>query len=105
MPRPLFDPVVHQPHRLRICALLVPTRGLPFARIRDEVGLSDSALSKHLSALEAEDYVTVAREVTAGRRLTRVALTARGREAVCGHVSELQRLARIVSPRTGAHLG
>src|SRR5699024_623892 len=67
MPRPLFDPVVHQPHRLRICALLVPTRGLPFARIREEVGVSDSALSKHLSALEAEDYVTVAREVAAGR--------------------------------------
>lgn len=102
MPRPLFDPVVHQPHRLRICALLVPTRGLPFARIREEVGLSDSALSKHLSALEAEDYVTVAREVAAGRRLTRVTLTPRGREALCGHVSELQRLARIASPRASS---
>lgn len=99
MPRPIFDPVVHQPHRLQVCALLAPTRGLTFARVRDEVGLSDSALSKHLSSLESEGYVTISREITGGRRTTRVTLTARGREALCGHVSELQRLARVASPR------
>lgn len=99
MPRPIFDPVVHEPHRLQICALLAPTQGLPFARVRDEVGVSDSALSKHLRSLEAEGYVSVAREVAAGRRMTRVTLTPTGREALCGHVSELQRLARLVSPR------
>ena len=99
MPRPIFDPVVHQPHRLQICALLAPTEGLRFARVRDEVGLSDSALSKHLSSLEDAGYVTMAREVTDGRRATRVILTPAGREALCGHVSELQRLARVASPR------
>ncbi|HCE60301.1 transcriptional regulator [Janibacter terrae] len=99
MPRPIFDPVVHQPHRLQICALLAPTRGLPFAEVRDEIGLSDSALSKHLRSLEAEGYVTVGRELTDGRRTTRVTLTPAGREALCGHVSELQRLARLASPR------
>lgn len=100
MPRPIFDPVVHQPHRLQICALLAPTRGLPFASIRDEIDLSDSALSKHLSSLEAAGYVTTSREVAEdGRRMTLVVLTPAGREALCGHVSELQRLARLVSPR------
>ena len=100
MPRPIFDPVVHQPHRLQICALLAPTRGLPFASIRDEVGLSDSALSKHLSSLESRGYVAISREVLDGRRSTHVTLTGQGREALCGHVSELQRLARAASPRT-----
>ena len=57
MPRPIFDPVVHEPHRLQICALLAPTPGLPFATLRDEVGISDSALSKHLRSLETEGYV------------------------------------------------
>lgn len=102
MPRPIFDPVVHEPHRLQICALLAPTHGLPFARVRDEVGLSDSALSKHLRSLEAESYVRITREVTDGRRSTRVTLTPAGREALCGHVSELQRLARLASPRPRA---
>ncbi|NYF97908.1 transcriptional regulator [Janibacter cremeus] len=99
MPRPLFDPVVHQPHRLQICAILAPTRGLPFARIRDEVDLSDSALSKHLSSLEGEGYVVLSRQTVDARRSTRVELTEQGREALCGHVSELQRLARLASPR------
>lgn len=99
MPRPIFDPVVHQPHRLQICALLAPTRGLSFATIRDEIDLSDSALSKHLSSLEAAGYVTTSRDVVAGRRSTRVTLTERGRQALCGHVSELQRLARVASLR------
>lgn len=99
MPRPVFDPVVHQRHRLQICALLAPTRGMPFASIRDDLDLSDSALSKHLSSLEAAGYVTTSREVSRGRRLTLVALTTQGREALCGHVSELQRLARVSSLR------
>ena len=99
MPRPLFDSVVHEPHRLQICALLAPTRGLSFPEVRQEVGLSDSALSKHQRSLEQSGYVTTAREVSDGRRSTRVALTGAGREALCGHVSELQRLARAASPR------
>ena len=101
MPRPIFDPVVHEPHRLQICGLLAPTRGLSFARVREEVGLSDSALSKHLRSLESEGYVAMDRQVTDGRRSTRVTLTPAGREALCGHVSELQRLARLASPRMG----
>lgn len=105
MPRPIFDPVVHQPHRLQICALLAPTRGLPFASIRDEVDLSDSALSKHLSHLESTGYVTTSREVDRGRRLTLVTLTPKGREALCGHVSELQRLARVASLRVRDRAG
>ena len=31
-----------------------------------------------------------------GRQVTTVVLTAAGREALCGHVAELQRMARIV---------
>lgn len=99
MPRPLFDPVVHEPHRLQICALLAPTQGLSFPEVREGVGLSDSALSKHLRSLEHSGYVATTRQVAGGRRSTRVALTAAGREALCGHVSELQRLARAASPR------
>ena len=51
MPYPVFDDVIHEPHRLRICAMLVPSSGTDFATVRDEMGLSDSALSKHLKAL------------------------------------------------------
>ncbi|WP_377645039.1 transcriptional regulator [Oryzobacter terrae] len=97
MPHPVFDDVIHEPHRLRICALLVPTTGTEFGVVRDELGLSDSALSKHLKTLSTRGYTHLERSVRDGRQVTTVVLTAAGREALCGHVAELQRMARIVS--------
>ena len=96
MPYPVFDEVVHEPHRLRICALLVPSAGTDFATVRDELGLSDSALSKHLRTLTTRGYTRLDRAARDGRQVTTVVLTPAGRAALCGHVAELQRLARIV---------
>lgn len=102
MPHPVFDDVIHEPHRLRICAFLVPTTGREFAEVRDEMELSDSALSKHLKALSARGYTRLERSVRDGHQVTTVVLTPSGREALCGHVAELQRMARIVSPHRRA---
>lgn len=95
----MFDPVIHEPRRLQVCALLAPNDGLPFTAIRDELGLSDSSLSKHLSALESAGHVRRLRERSADRSTITVELTPAGREALCSHVSELQRLARVASTR------
>ena len=96
MPYPVFDDVIHEPHRLRICAMLVPSSGTDFAAVRDEMGLSDSALSKHLKTLSERGYTRLERTVRDGHQVTTVVLTPAGREALCGHVAELQRMARIV---------
>lgn len=101
-PHPIFDPVIHEPRRLQVCALLAPGDGLTFATIRDELELSDSSLSKHLSALERAGHVRRLRERSAEGSGIRVELTPAGREALCGHVSELQRLARVASTRPRA---
>ena len=93
MPYPVFDDVIHEPHRLRICAMLVPSAGTEFATVRDEIGLSDSALSKHLKALSTRGYTRLERAVRDGRQVTTVVLTpagpggavrARGRAAADG---------------------
>ncbi|GIL36787.1 transcriptional regulator [Phycicoccus jejuensis] len=96
MPYPVFDDVIHEPHRLRICAFLVPSAGREFGEVRDEIGLSDSALSKHLKALSGKGYTRLERGSREGRQVTTVVLTGAGRDALCGHVAELQRMARIV---------
>ncbi|MFN2318581.1 MAG: transcriptional regulator [Dermatophilaceae bacterium] len=98
-PHPRFDRVIHEPNRLQICALLTPHPSVGFASLRDELGLADAALSKHLRALETAGYVVLHKQPLDGRVRTSVSITPAGREAVCGHVSELQRLARVVSPR------
>jgi DNA-binding MarR family transcriptional regulator len=98
-PHPRFDRVIHEPNRLQICAVLTPRPSVEFAELRDELGLADASLSKHLKALETAGYVALRKAPADGRIRTSVAITPAGREAVCGHVSELQRLARVISPR------
>ncbi len=99
MPRPAFDDVIHERSRLQLCGLLAPVVEAEFATLRAEVGLSDSALSKHLRALEAAGYLTTRRVTHGGRTRTLAALTEVGRHAFCGHVAAIQRLAGIASVR------
>src|SRR6185312_9461463 len=54
---PRFDELIHAPTRLSIVALLATADWADFTFIRDTLGLSDSALSKQLSALEEAGYV------------------------------------------------
>ena len=87
-----FDEVVHAPHRLRICALLADLTSADFAKVRDAIGLSDSALSKHLSTLEDHGYISVHKSGRNGRTYTSVSLTALGRGAYRGHVAALEEI-------------
>ena len=102
VPHALFDPLIHEPTRLQLCGLLVDEEEVEFAALRERLELAESALSKHLSALRAAGYVTVERRFGAGHGRA-YALTDRGRHAFCGHVAELQRLARVAAPRGRRH--
>jgi DNA-binding transcriptional ArsR family regulator len=87
-----FDEVIHAPTRLAIVALLAATRWADFKFIRDETGLSDSALSKQLSILEAAGYVTVRKSFVGKWPRTSVSLSKHGRSAFNGHVTALQEI-------------
>ena len=54
-----FDELIHAPTRLEIVSLLAAAQWADFKYIRDELGLSDSALSKQLSTLESAGYVQI----------------------------------------------
>ncbi|MGY1846651.1 transcriptional regulator [Blastococcus sp. SYSU DS1021] len=89
---PRFDPVVHAPPRLQVCGLLAVVDTMDFAAVREQVGVSDSVLSKHVKQLEAAGYVTVRKVTRASRVRTSLALTAAGRAAFDAHVAELRRI-------------
>jgi DNA-binding transcriptional ArsR family regulator len=57
-PAPQLNCVIYPIHRLRICALLEPVTEEEFSVIRDLVGVSDSVLSKHVSALREAGFVS-----------------------------------------------
>jgi len=93
MTNPRFDPVIHAPKRLELCALLVPLEEAEFQLLREELDVSDSVLSKHIRQLVEAGHVKVRKSNFDGRRRTWARLTRSGRKAFDAHVSELQRLA------------
>ena len=85
-----FDELIHPSTRLALVALLAATDWADFSFLRDELGLSDSALSKQLSTLEEAGYVAIERPLTDRRRRVRARLTPTGRRAFEGHVAALR---------------
>ncbi len=97
-PVPAFDPVIHAPGRLQICAILSSVDSAEFAMLRDTIKVSDSVMSKHLKQLEEAGHVTLAKATENGRQRTWIALSPSGRKAFAAHVAELQRLAAMTAP-------
>jgi DNA-binding MarR family transcriptional regulator len=87
-----FDELIHASTRLSIVALLAAADWAEFAFLRDQLRLSDSALSKQLSTLEAAGYVDIERPVRDRRRRVRAKLTPRGEAAFRGHVAALHEI-------------
>ena len=87
-----LDTILHAPARLQIAALLARVQEAEFAAIRDIVEVSDSVLSKHLSALGEAGYVRLRKAALDGRQRTWASLTRSGRKAFDGHLAALQEL-------------
>jgi DNA-binding MarR family transcriptional regulator len=86
--------------------MLAPVQSLPFADIRDNLEISDSVLSKHLSALAEAGYVEVSRVRANSRSRRQVTLTKPGRAALRGHLAALQAIvAAAESDKAGEQAG
>lgn len=85
-----LDPHIHAPVRLQIVSLLAATEEAEFAFVRDQVGISDSVLSKHAGALEAVGYVEIRKGYVGKRPRTWLKLSPLGRQAYADHVAALQ---------------
>ena len=91
-----FDPLIHPPARLQLMTMLTAVSEAEFVTLRDALDVSDSVLSKHVSALAAEGYVASRKGVVEGRRTTWVSVTPLGLRALRGHVAALRELIRTV---------
>lgn len=85
-----LDPTIHAPARLQLMTMLAAVTEVEFATLRDGLAVSDSVLSKHVSALVDAGYAKGRKGVREGRRTTWVALTPRGKRALRGHVTALR---------------
>jgi DNA-binding MarR family transcriptional regulator len=87
-----LDEHVVAPARLKLLVTLTAVSEVEFSTVRDSLEVSDSVLSKHLTALEGVDYVKRRKGVHRGRRTTWISLTPRGRKALDVHIAALRAL-------------
>ncbi|WP_404352808.1 transcriptional regulator [Phycicoccus jejuensis] len=88
-----LDDVLHAPVRFSIAATLAGADEAEFALVRDEVEVSDSVLSKQVSALEQAGYVKVRKGYVGKRPRTWLSLTRAGRDAWQAHLAALRDIA------------
>lgn len=88
-----LDRVLHEKARLGILASLLAHRdGVTFTDLKDLCALTDGNLSRHLTALQKADLVSIVKG-TAGRRpQTRVKLTAAGKKRFLEYLSVLEHI-------------
>ena len=89
---PVFNEVIHAPQRLRICAMLNGAQKLEFRVLQEQLGLSKSALSKHLTLLVDGGYVRQERALRNSRNRLWLSLTPEGAGAYSAHVRALQQI-------------
>jgi DNA-binding MarR family transcriptional regulator len=105
MTEPRFDELIHPSTRLSVVALLAAADWVDFAFVRDQLRLSDSALSKQLATLQDAGYVSIDRPTSGSRRRVRAQLTGAGREAFLGHVAALRAIVAVAENGAGSALG
>jgi len=85
-----LDRHLQPPARLRLMTMLASASEVEFAVVRDGLEVSDSVLSKHVSALVEAGYVRSRKGNHEGRRTTWVSATTKGRRVLSQHVAALR---------------
>lgn len=87
-----LDEVVHQRVRLGILAILSEAAECTFPMVRDELGLTDGNLNRHVRVLEEAGLVGVRKGYQGRRPSTWLALTRQGRKALRQELATLEKL-------------
>lgn len=92
--RPHIDPLLVDPTRLSIVAILSACEWAEFGVVRDAAAITDSALSKQVTTLEKSRYLEVNKGYVGRRPRTWLQLTGAGRDALERHIAGLALIVR-----------
>lgn len=87
-----LDPLIHAPKRLAAMAILAVSAQATFPSLRERLAVSDSDLSKQMSALEAAGYVEIRKSGRGRGSTTTFRITRDGRSAYLRHRAALEAL-------------
>lgn len=80
-----LDPVIHAPKRLMAMAVLANSEYATFQFLKEQLGLTDSDLSKQMSALESAGYVKASKRGRGPGSATTYTMTRQGGRAYRAH--------------------
>lgn len=89
-----LNDTVHQRVRLAILVVLSETPECRFSTLRDELGLTDGNLNRHLRVLEDAGLLKVTKGYEGRRPCTWLRLTRPGREALKAELATLENLVK-----------
>ncbi|MDQ0736298.1 winged helix-turn-helix domain-containing protein [Arthrobacter agilis] len=92
-PRHHLDPTLGHPVRFSLMAVLAQTDEIDFATLRDHLQVSDSVLSKQVTALESAGYVRVRKGFIGKRPRTWLKATKEGESVWQHHLAALRQIA------------
>jgi DNA-binding transcriptional ArsR family regulator len=84
-----LDPVIHAPKRLIAMAVLANTEYATFQFLKEQLGLTDSDLSRQMSALESAGYVKAHKRGRGPGSTTTYTMTRQGGRAYRAHRAAL----------------
>lgn len=87
-----LDPVIHAPKRLAAMAITANASHVTFVFLKEQLGISDSDLSKQMSALETAGYVKSSKQGRGRGSRTSYSITRSGRKAYNAHREALRAL-------------
>lgn len=87
-----LDPVIHAPKRLGAMAMLAAAKWVEFSFLREQLDVSDSDLSKQMTALVDAGYASVKKQGHGRSGQTWFAATGAGRNALERHMAALRAL-------------
>ncbi|WP_104083895.1 transcriptional regulator [Cryobacterium sp. Y11] len=89
MTSPQFDDLLLSPKRFRICAILLAADEVAFSLVRDDLEVTDSALSKNLRILQDHGYLVISKTTKNSKAVTWLSLTTVGRNTMLEHLRAL----------------
>jgi len=87
----MFNPIIHQPVRSKLVAMLIHDEKLPFSILKKKLSLTDGNLSSHIKKLQNANYIDVEKFFEGKRPKTVIAINDKGKEAFKEYIKELQR--------------
>src|SRR3546814_16553126 len=93
-----FDPVLEHRVRLAVGVLLAGHGEISFARLKQQLSLTDGNLGAQLRRLEDDGYIALRRAFVERKPVTWYRLTAKGCRALDRHLAALQGLIAAVAP-------